>query len=77
LLKLQSQLADRLANLEKIRKEIDQAREEFERGLFTLDSPPLWQALSRPEARDAILAETSDSARRMLQDLHEFLPNYR
>ncbi|HEY7218477.1 MAG TPA: mechanosensitive ion channel domain-containing protein, partial [Candidatus Binatia bacterium] len=77
LLKLQSQVADRLATLAKIRTEIDQAREEFSRGLFALDSPSLWQALFHPEAQDTILAEASDSARRMLDDLQEFLQRYR
>jgi len=77
LLKLQSQVADRLATLAGIRKEIDQAREEFGRGLFALDSPPLWKALFGPEAQETILTQTSDSARRILDDLQEFLQNYR
>jgi potassium-dependent mechanosensitive channel len=77
LLKLQSQVTDRLATLAKIRREIDQAREEFSRGLFALDSTPLWQALFRPEAQDTIMAEASNSARRMLHDLQEFLQKYR
>jgi small-conductance mechanosensitive channel len=76
LLKLQSQVADRLATLAKIRTEIDQAKEEFGRGLFALDSPPLWQALFRPEAQDTIMAEASDSRQRILYDLQEFLQNY-
>jgi small-conductance mechanosensitive channel len=76
LLKLQSQIADRLATLEAIRKEIDQAREEFGRSLFALDSPPLWQALFHPEAPDAVLAQIAGSAQRIPQDLHEFVQKY-
>jgi small-conductance mechanosensitive channel len=76
LLKLQSQIADRLATLAKIRAEIDQAREEFSRGLFALDSPPLWQALFRREAQETIMTEVSGSARRFAEDLQEFLQTY-
>jgi small-conductance mechanosensitive channel len=76
LLKLQSQVADRLAILAKIRTEIDQAREEFSRGLFSLDSPPLWQALLSPEVQDTIMTEASNSTRRVLQDSQEFLQTY-
>jgi len=77
LLKLQSEVADRLAALAEIRKEIDQAREELSRSLFALDSPPLWQALFRPEAQETVMAEASDSARRFAEDLHEFVQTYR
>jgi small-conductance mechanosensitive channel len=76
LLKLQSQVADRLATLAKSRTEIDQAREEFGRGLFTLDRPPLWQALFGPEVQDTIMTQASDSAGRVLQDLQDFLRTY-
>jgi potassium efflux system protein len=76
LLKLQSQVADRLANLAKIRTEIDQAKNELGRSLLALDSPPLWQALFGPEVQDTIMTEASDSARRVLQDLQEFLQTY-
>lgn len=76
LLKVQSQVADRLATLAEIRKEIDQARQELGRSLFALDSPPLWQALFGAEAQDTIMEEASGSARRMLDDLREFLQKY-
>jgi len=76
LLKLQSQIADRTAILAKILDEIDQAREELGRSLFTLDGPPLWQALFQPEAQDLITAESAQSARRMLDDLQDFARNY-
>jgi small-conductance mechanosensitive channel len=76
LLKLQSQVADRLATLGEIRKEIDQAREKLGQSLLTPDSPPLWQALLRPEVQETIIAEASSSARKMLDDFHEFLQKY-
>ena len=76
LLKLQSQVADRLLALAETRKEIDQARQELGRNLLMLDSAPLWQALFGAEAQDTIMQETSGSARRMLDDLRDFLKNY-
>jgi small-conductance mechanosensitive channel len=76
LLKLQGQVADRLATLAKIRKEIDQAREEFGRRLFALDSPPLWEALFYSEAPDVITAQAAESVRRFNEDLQEFLQRY-
>jgi small-conductance mechanosensitive channel len=76
LLKLQSQLADKLAALAEIRKEIDQAREELGRSLFALDSPPLWEALFFSEAGD-IMAQAAESARRVNDDLQQFLQTYR
>jgi small-conductance mechanosensitive channel len=76
ILKLQNQIADRLATLANIRKEIDQAKEDFNRRLFTLDSPPLWQALLRPEAPETIIAEASDSRRTMLSDSRDFVDKY-
>ncbi|MGH7833039.1 MAG: hypothetical protein ACREQK_05300, partial [Candidatus Binatia bacterium] len=75
LLKLQSQVADRLVTLARIREEIDQAREEFGRRLFTLDSPPLWEALFYSEARD-VMAQAAESARKFNDDLQEFLQRY-
>jgi small-conductance mechanosensitive channel len=77
LLKLQNQVADRLTTLAKIGKEIEQAREEFSRGLLTLDSPPLWEALFRPEAAETITAEVSGSGQRFAEDLRDFLQTYR
>ena len=77
LLKLQSQVADRVTALAKTRQEIDQAREEFSRSLFKLDSPPLWQALFRPEARATIMTEASDSAQKMRDDVQDFMQKYR
>ena len=77
LLRLQSQVADRLARLADIRKEIDQAQKELSRDLFAPDSPPLWQALLRPEAQETIATEVSSSGRRFAEDLSEFLQTYR
>ena len=76
LLKLQSEIADRLANLTKIRKEIDQAREEFSRNLFALDSPTLWQALFSSQAPDTIGVEAADSVRKLFRDLRDLLQKY-
>jgi potassium-dependent mechanosensitive channel len=71
LLKLQSEIADRLADLAKIREEIDQAREEFSRNLFALDSPPLWHALFSSQTPGAIRVEAADSVRKLLDDLQD------
>jgi small-conductance mechanosensitive channel len=76
LLKLQSQVADRLATLGEIRKEIDRARKELSRSLFTLNTPPLWEALFRPGAKDVIGAQVAESARKFSDDLQEFLQKY-
>jgi small-conductance mechanosensitive channel len=76
LLKLQGEVADRLANLAKLRKEIDEARQDFGRGLFALDSPPLWQALMDSAAQQTILAEAWDSPRRIWNDWRDFLAKY-
>jgi small-conductance mechanosensitive channel len=76
LLKLQGQVADRLAALAEIRKEIDQVREELGRSLFKIDSDSLWQALIHPKAQDAIPAQPSDGTRRILDDLQAFSQKY-
>src|SRR5262245_6263150 len=72
LLKLQSEIADRMAIVAGIQQEIDQAREEIGRSLFKLDSPPLWQALFGPEVMGASEAGPSNSARRLLEDAQRF-----
>jgi len=72
LLKLQSEIADQLSTLAGIRTEIGQVREELGRSLFKLDSPPLWQALFRPEVEGTIEAQPLDGARRLLDDLQGF-----
>jgi potassium-dependent mechanosensitive channel len=76
LLELQSQVADELLSLANSRKEIDQAREEFSRRLFYLDSPPLWEALFRPEAQTVIGAEVAERAAKFVDDVKEFLQEY-
>jgi hypothetical protein len=76
LLKLQSQIADRLSTLAEIRKQIDQAREEFSRTLLTPESPPLWRALFQSEAQDLIVAQSVESAQRFTDDLKEFIQKY-
>jgi potassium efflux system protein len=76
LLNLQNQLANRREILSKVRKDIDKAREESSQYLFVLDSPPLWQALFLSEAQDTMIAQASDSARRLYDDLQEFLQKY-
>ena len=75
LLNVQSQVADRLATLAEIRKEIDQAREQLGRSLFALDSPPLWEALFYSEAGD-VIAQGTESTRRVKDDLGEFWRRY-
>jgi potassium-dependent mechanosensitive channel len=75
-LKLQGQVADRLAALAKIREEIDRAREEFSRSLFAQDSPPLWQALFQPESQDAMVVQAVQSSQRLVEDLQEFTQKY-
>jgi potassium-dependent mechanosensitive channel len=72
LLKLQSEIADRMATVTGIQNEIDQAREELGRSLFKLDSPPLWEALFGHEVTGASEARPSDSARRLLDDAQRF-----
>ena len=76
LLKLQSQIADRLAIVAKILTEIDQAREELGRSLFALDSPPLWQALFRPDVKSAVETTPSDGAWRLHDDAQVFAQQY-
>jgi small-conductance mechanosensitive channel len=76
LLKLQSQIADRLAGLAETRKEIDRAREEFGRSLFTRDRAPLWQALFQPEAHDLIVVQAVQSSQRFIEDLQAFIQKY-
>ena len=76
LLKMQGQIADRLAALAQIRKEIDQVREALGQSLFKLDSPPLWQALFHPEAPGALQAYPSDAAQRIIDDVKVFAQKY-
>jgi small-conductance mechanosensitive channel len=76
LLKLQGELADRLTTLAEIQKEIDQAREESGRRLFSFNSPPLWEALSRPETPETVLAEAAGSAQERLRQFSEFVQMY-
>ena len=73
LLKLQSELADRIATVAGILKEIDQTREELGRSLFKLDSVPLWQALFGPEAITADETRPLNSVERLLDDARRFL----
>ena len=75
-LKLQGQVADRLAVLAKIREEIDRAREEFSRSLFSQDSAPLWQALFQPESQDAMVVQAVQGSQRSVEDLQEFTQRY-
>ena len=75
-LKLQGQVADRLENLAKLRKEIDEARQDFGRSLRTLDSPPLWQALFGSGAQQTILNEAWDSPRWVRGEWQDFLEQY-
>jgi len=72
LLKLQSEVADRMATVTGIQNEIDQARDELGRSLFKLDSLPLWQALFRSEVIGASEAGPWNSARRLLEDAQRF-----
>jgi potassium efflux system protein len=77
LLNLQIQLANRRDILNKIRNDIDKAREESGRQLFVLDSPPLWEALFQPAAKDTIIVQVVDSSQRFTEDLQEFAQKYR
>lgn len=72
LLKLQSEIADRMATLAGIQNEIDQAREELGRSLFKLDSPPLWEALFGREVTGAGQAGSADGSRRLLENAQQF-----
>ncbi|HSK28689.1 MAG TPA: mechanosensitive ion channel domain-containing protein, partial [Candidatus Limnocylindria bacterium] len=76
LLKMQGQIADRLAALAQIREEIDQVREGLGQSLIKLDSPPLWRALFGAEAQDAIEAFPPDTAQRIIDDLQAFAQKY-
>ena len=77
LLNLQIQIANRRDILAKIRSDIDRAREQSGRELFVLDSPPLWEAFFRPQARDAIAEQALQSSERFVEDLQEFVQKYR
>ena len=77
LLGLQSQLATRRDILSKIRNELDKAREKSGRGLFVLDSLPLWEALFNRESRDVVIVQVVQSSQRFVEDLQEFINKYR
>jgi hypothetical protein len=77
LLNLQDQIANQREVLGKIRKQIDQAREESSRRLFTLDSPPIWQALIDREDRQDIVAQTGESASSFAYNARDFVIRYR
>jgi small-conductance mechanosensitive channel len=77
LLNLQIQLANRRDILNKIRSDLDRAREESGRQLFVLDSPPLWEALFQPAAKDTIIVQVVEGSQRFTEDLQEFAQRYR
>jgi potassium-dependent mechanosensitive channel len=76
LLKMQGQIADRLAALAQIREEIDQVRQGLGQSLIKLDSPPLWQALFGTESQGAIQTFPSDATQRIIEDLQVFAQKY-
>jgi small-conductance mechanosensitive channel len=76
LLDLQNQLANRRDILKRIHDDLERAREESSRDLFVLDSLPLWEAVSRFQAQDVNMAEAVQSARRLIDDWHEFRGDY-
>ncbi len=77
LLHLQNQLATRRDFLSKIRNELDRAREKSGRGLFVLDSLPLWEALFNRESRDVVIVQVVQSSLRFVEDSQEFINKYR
>ena len=76
LLNLQIQLANRRNILDKIRSNIDKAREESGRQLFVLDSLPLWQAVFQPAVRHIVIVQIVESSQRFREDLQEFAQKY-
>ena len=77
LLGLQIQLANRRDILNKIRSDIDKAREESGRQLFVLDSLPLWQARFSAESQDVIRTQAIQSVQRLADDVRDFSTKYR
>ncbi|HEX5022999.1 MAG TPA: hypothetical protein VFX54_20195, partial [Candidatus Binatia bacterium] len=77
LLHLQNQLATRRDFLAKVRNELDRVREKSGRGLFVLDSLPLWEALFNRESRDVVIVQIVQSSQRFVEDLQEFINKYR
>ncbi len=77
LVTLQSQIADKVTALEEIRKRIDEARKHTGEGLFTLDSPPIWQVLFAAATPESIAAQTTASATKVFHDMRDFLQRYR
>ena len=77
LVAVQGKLAARRASLHEIQKQLEAIREQSRLNLLSLDSPPLWIALSGAEASRSIAAQTRERSLKFYDEAVEFFQTFR
>lgn len=77
LVAVQGKLAARRASLNEIQKQIEAIRKQSRLDLLSLDSPPLWIALSGAEASRSIAAQTRERSLKFYHDAVDFFQLFR